>query len=251
MADRRDPQGAAAAPGGPAAILPRTVRSFVRREGRMTDGQRSALARCWQRYGVELQDAPCDLDALFGRAAPRTLEIGFGMGESLAAMAESNPGVDYVGLEVYRPGIGHLLRRLEERRIANVRLIAGDAAQVLERMMPAGALDAVLVFFPDPWPKKRHHKRRLIQPGFVAAVARALRDGGRWLLATDWQDYAAHMLEVIEAAEAFVNVAGPGRYAERPGWREVTKFEARGRRQGRAVFDLQFSRKARMASSPE
>jgi tRNA (guanine-N7-)-methyltransferase len=229
----------------------RPVRSYVRREGRMTTGQRRALARGWKSYGIEVSDARCDLDRIFERRAPRTLEIGFGMGDSLAAMAEAHPERDYLGIEVYRPGVGHLLARLESGAIANVRIIAGDAAQVLGKMIADAAFAEVYLLFPDPWPKKRHHKRRLIQPGFVTELARVLEDGGRLFMATDWQDYAKHMLAVMASAREFVNVAGPDRFGVRPEWRAVTKFETRGARQGRAIFDLQFSRKARTASSPE
>jgi tRNA (guanine-N7-)-methyltransferase len=230
---------------------PRAVRSFVRREGRMTQGQRRALARCWARYGIDRGDSHCDFDQIFGRHAPRVLEIGFGMGDSLAAMAEAHPQDDYIGIEVYRPGIGHLLRRLDELGLENVRVIAGDAAEVIKEMIPDATFDAVFILFPDPWPKKRHHKRRLIQPAFVAELARVLKDSARLYMATDWEDYAAQMLAIVESAGYFVNDAGEGRCAERPVWRAVTKFEHRGRGQGRAIRDLQFSRKARIPSNPE
>lgn len=228
----------------------RAVRSYVRREGRMTAAQRAALYRCWSRYGIDLADRQLDLDCLFGRFAPRVLEIGFGMGDTLAAMAEAHPENDYLGMEVYRPGVGHLFRRLEDRQITNVRVIVGDAMEALGQMIPGSAFDAVLLFFPDPWPKKRHHKRRLVQPMFAAEIARVLKDRGHLYMATDSADYAAHMLSVLEASGHFANYAGAGRYAERPEWWVATKFEDRARRLGRPNYYLQFSRKASTASSP-
>jgi tRNA (guanine-N7-)-methyltransferase len=218
----------------------RTVRSFVRREGRITDAQHRAIERLWARYGVDPGDVPCELDALFGRRAPRMLEIGFGAGEALLAMAAAHPENDYLGIEVYRPGVGRLLKGLEERGLANVRVFRVDAVEVLARMIPESSLDAVYLFFPDPWPKKRHHKRRIVQPDFVALVGSRLRRGGLFHMATDWEDYALQMLEVMSQSPAFENAAGAGRYSARPDWRAETRFERRSERLGHAVRDLIF-----------
>jgi tRNA (guanine-N7-)-methyltransferase len=218
----------------------RAIRSFVRREGRLTPAQARALDTLWPRFGLAPEALP-DLDRAFPGGGPLTLEIGFGNGEVLAELARRHPERRYLGMEVYRPGIGRLLRVLEGEGIGNVRLVQGDAAELLPRL-PAGALDEVLIFFPDPWPKKRHHKRRLIQPPFVAELVRVLRPGGRLHLATDWEDYARHMLEVLERTPELENLAGAGRFVPRPASRPETKFERRGRRRAHAVFDLLYRR---------
>jgi tRNA (guanine-N7-)-methyltransferase len=215
----------------------RPIRSFVRREGRMTVAQRRALADLWPRYGIEAGEAPLDFAVLFGRTAPVTLEIGFGNGEALLTVAAAHPERDFIGIEVHRPGVGQLLNALAARGLSNVRVAIGDAREFLLQRVPEASLGAVHLFFPDPWPKKRHHKRRLVQPAFAELVRQRLRPGGWWHLATDWQDYAGHMLAVLEAA-GFENTAGPGRFAPDPGERPPTKFEARGRRLGHAVWDL-------------
>jgi tRNA (guanine-N7-)-methyltransferase len=220
---------------------PRRVRSYVRREGRMTRAQQGALERLSERYVIASEDA-LDLDAQFGRAAPRMLEIGFGMGDALAATAQARPEWDFLGIEVHRPGVGSLLRRLEREAVTNVRVICADAVEVLQRRLPDAGLDAVHLFFPDPWPKSRHHKRRIVQAAFVAQVRRKLKAGGRFHLATDWEDYARHMLTVMSAAPGFRNAAGPGEYSPRPADRPLTKFEQRGRRLGHGVWDLIFVR---------
>lgn len=218
------------------------IRSYVLRQGRMTPGQRAAFETLWSVYGVAAGDTPWDLDALFGRRAPRIVEIGFGMGDTLAALAQAHPQHDYLGIEVHRPGVGRLLNLLEAQRLDNVRIVCADAVQVLERNIPDAALDALLLYFPDPWPKRRHAKRRLVQPEFAALVARKLKPGGQWCLATDWEDYARQMLEVLSAAPDFSNLAGPGCYTPRPAQRPRTKFEARGERRGHQVWDLLFRR---------
>ncbi len=220
----------------------RVIRSFVRREGRLTPGQQRALERLWPRYGVEAEGEVLDLDALFGRSAPKVLEIGFGMGDALAAMALAQPECDFIGIEVHRPGVGRLLARLEEQGSENVRLFCHDAVEVLERRIPDAGLDRVLIFFPDPWHKKRHHKRRLVQPPFVALLRRKLRPGGVLHLATDWEDYAEQMMAVVSADGGFRNQAGEGNYAPRPDYRPVTKFERRGQRLGHGIWDLLFER---------
>jgi tRNA (guanine-N7-)-methyltransferase len=220
---------------------PRRVRSYVRREGRMTKAQQQALTRLSGRYAIA-SEGTLDLDAQFGRTAPRVLEIGFGMGDTLAAMAQVRPEWDFLGIEVHRPGVGSLLRRLNRDAITNVRIICADAVEVLQRQLPDDCLDAVHLFFPDPWPKSRHHKRRIVQPAFAEQVRRKLKAGGRFHLATDWEDYARHMLQVMGGAPGFRNAAGAGRYAPRPADRPLTKFERRGRHLGHGVWDLIFVR---------
>jgi len=220
----------------------RPVRSFVRRSARMTPAQRSAIQCRWPSYGLEAAGV-LDLEAVFGRRAPLTMEIGFGNGETLIALAEAHPQRDYLGVDVYEPGIGRLLAALADKGLANVRLLRADAVDVLRDHLAPAVLDTVLLLFPDPWPKKRHHKRRLVQPDFVALVASRLEPGGRFCLATDWQDYAEHMLTVLEAEPAFVNLAGAGRFWPQPDDRPVTKFERRGRRLGHRVWDLRFQRR--------
>lgn len=222
----------------------RSVRSFVRREGRMTDAQRAAFETLWSRYGVTLHADVTDLRAVFPRLAPLVLEIGFGMGDSLAAMATADSERNFLGIEVHRPGVGHLLARLAREQIENVRVVNADAVEVLEKHVVDASLDTVLVFFPDPWPKTRHHKRRLIQPAFVALLARKLRPGGRLHLATDWQHYAEQMLDTVSRDESFVNCAGEEQYSPRPDYRPLTKFERRGQRLGHGIWDLLFERGA-------
>lgn len=221
--------------------FPRTVRSYVGR-GRLTRGQRRALERLWPVYGVGGNAGPLQLDSLFGRRAPCHLEIGFGMGDVLLDMAAGHPAHNYLGIEVYAPGIGSALRKLHDRQLHNVRLLHGDAMTFLSDRISPASLAAVYVFFPDPWPKKRHHKRRLVHPDFVSLVARALEHGGRVLLATDWQDYADHILQTFSAAPEFINAAGGG-FARRPDERPLTKFESRGRKLGHSVYDLEFIRR--------
>ncbi len=227
----------------------RRIRSFVRREGRLTPGQQRALGRAWPRYGIDLPAAgeapgtsqPLDLDVIFGRVAPRVLEIGFGNGESLAEMAAAHPDWDYLGIEVHRPGVGHLLRELEARELGNVRVVVHDAVEVLREAIADAALDRVQLFFPDPWPKKRHHKRRIVQADFVQLVRRKLKPGGIFHMATDWAPYAEHMLAVMQGAPGFCNLAADD-FVERPQERPRTRFEARGQRLGHGVWDLMFKR---------
>jgi len=220
----------------------RAIRSFVVRAGRMTVAQERAWAELWPRFGLESADAPLDLASVFGREAPRTLEIGFGNGESLVSLAAEHPERDFLGIEVHRPGVGHLLLRIEELGLRNLRVICRDAVEVLERCIAEAALDEVLLYFPDPWPKKRHHKRRIVQPGFVALVASRLRPGGVLRMATDWQPYAEHMLAVAGACTALRNDSADGDYVPRPASRPVTRFERRGQRLGHGVWDLAFRR---------
>lgn len=222
----------------------RPIRSYVLRQGRITQAQRRALETLWPRYGIALGEGPLDPAALFGRAAPVVLEIGFGDGDALVACAKARADQDFIGVEVHRPGVGGLLLRLEAERITNVRVVMADANDVLARI-PPGTLHGVHLFFPDPWPKKRHHKRRLVQPAFAARVRDALAPGGYLHGATDWEDYAAHMLAVLERTPGLVNAAGPGRYAHRPASRPATRFERRGRAEGRPARDLLFRRALR------
>ena len=224
------------------AAHPRPIRSFVTRAGRITPAQERALATLWPKYGVQAGAAPLDFAALFGRAASRTVEIGFGNGENLIALAEAHPERDYLGIEVHRPGVGRLLLALEERQLSNVRVICRDAVEVLERQIAPGSLAEILILFPDPWPKKRHHKRRLIQPPFVALLTRALARDGVLRLATDWQPYAVEMLEVLEAAAQLRNLAADGGFVARPPERPPTRFERRGERLGHEVWDLAYRR---------
>jgi tRNA (guanine-N7-)-methyltransferase len=218
----------------------RAVRSFVRRAGRITAGQERALAKLWPRFGVEFAAQPLNLDALFGRTAHRVMEIGFGNGEHLAAIAHAHPERDYLGVEVHRPGVGHLLLALEARALSNVRIVRHDVVEVLDRQIPSRALDEVLILFPDPWPKKRHHKRRLIQRPFVALLCERLKAGGVLWLTTDWQPYAEQMLEVLDGEARLANVATDGRFMPRPAERMRTRFEMRGERLGHAVWDLAY-----------
>lgn len=217
------------------------VRSFVRRQGRLTDGQRRALTDLWHRYGIALGSELLDLDNLFRRQAPRILEIGFGNGETLAAMAQAAPEVDFIGIEVHRPGVGHLLMRMDAQGLQNLRVFCADAVTVLTQQLPDLCLDRIQVFFPDPWPKRRHHKRRLIQQDFVRLLAGKLKPGGQLHLATDWEDYALHMLRVLATAEEFVNTTDG--FAPHPKDRPSTKFEQRGLRLGHRVWDLRFQRR--------
>jgi len=225
---------------------PRRIRSFVVRAGRMTEAQRLALEQLWPRYGLDAPAAgepPLDLARCFGRNAPCTLEIGFGNGETLAALAAGHPERDYIGIEVHRPGAGHLLRLAAQQELGNLRVICADAVEVLERALPPASLDEVLILFADPWHKKRHHKRRLIQPAFVTLLASRMRAGGHLHLATDWEPYAQQMLEVLDASADFVNTAAGGGFAPRPAWRTPTRFERRGERLGHGVWDLDYRRR--------
>lgn len=221
----------------------RRVRSFVRRGGRITAGQQRALERLWPRFGVAPGQDPVDLPALFGRDAPVTLEIGFGNGESLAWQAEQMPERDFIGIEVHRPGVGHLLGELERRGLDNVRIFNDDAVSVLETRIPPASLDTVQVYFPDPWHKKRHHKRRLIQPAFVRLIASRLRPGGVLHLATDWDDYATQMQTVLREAGELFESDGPQPVPERPAHRPATRFERRGEHLGHRVSDFLYRRR--------
>ena len=217
---------------------PRSIRSFVVRAGRMGTGQMRALEQLGPRFVVPYSPAPLDAPALFGHTAPLVLEIGFGMGDATATIAQTLPDTDFLGVEVHTPGVGALLKHIDERQIGNIRIVQHDAVEVLEHMIPPGALAGVHIFFPDPWHKKKHNKRRLIQPPFVARLVTRLAPGGYLHCATDWQPYAEQMLEVLSAEPALQNTAEG--YAPRPEYRPLTKFEARGLRLGHGVWDLVF-----------
>lgn len=220
----------------------RPVRSFVIRGGRATVAQQRALDELWPVYGVEFSTTPLDLDAVFGRRAPRMLEIGFGAGEALATFAQANPQLDCIGIEVHRPGVGHLLLEAQAAHLSNLRVICHDAVEVLQHQLPAASIEVAHIFFPDPWHKKRHHKRRLIQPAFIELLAGVMTPGGTLRLATDWEHYAHHMREVIDASPSFTNAAGDDGFVERSPQRPLTRFERRGQRLGHDVWDLCYQR---------
>ncbi len=222
----------------------RRIRSFVRREGRLTKGQERALQELWPVMGVEFRDEMLDLTQLFGRDAPVVLEIGFGMGKSLVEMAAAAPEKNFIGIEVHRPGVGACLSSAQDAGITNLRLFCHDAVEVLGQMIPDQSIDTLQLFFPDPWHKARHHKRRIVQPAFVQMLRPKLKIGGIFHMATDWENYAEHMLEVMQSAEGFVNTVEQGDYAPRPDSRPLTKFEQRGHRLGHGVWDLLFARKS-------
>ncbi len=229
-------------PPSPTSARPhRPVRSFVLRQGRMTPAQQRALDVLLPRHGIAFQTAPLDFDRVFGRRAPRVLEIGFGMGETLAALAQVRPDEDFLGIEVHSPGVGRLLNRVDELGLSNVRVIRHDAVEVVAAMIPAASLAGIHVFFPDPWPKKRHHKRRLLQPAFVHELAQRLVPDGYLHVATDWEDYAQEILAVLAAEPLLANAADG--FAARPDHRPLTKFEARGLKLGHGVRDLVFRRR--------
>jgi tRNA (guanine-N7-)-methyltransferase len=221
--------------------IQRGVRSYVLRAGRLTAAQRQALHSYWGGYGLE-PVGPLDWRRVYGRAAPRVVEVGFGNGEALLAYAETHPAWDFLGIEVHLPGVGRVLHRLSRQGIGNVRVMRADAVEVFERCIPDASLDAVHIWFPDPWPKKRHHKRRLIQAAFVERLTRCLKPGGRVHLATDWGDYARQMLRVLEGTPGLLNLAGLGEFSTDPGERPVTRFQQRGERLGHSVWDLVFER---------
>jgi tRNA (guanine-N7-)-methyltransferase len=229
----------AAAPTGNTNAHPRGIRSFVLRQGRMSPAQQRACNELLPRYGIA-PDAAFDWTAIFGRAAPVVLEIGFGMGETTAAIAAAQPDVDFVGVEMHLPGVGALLRRLDAAAITNIRVIREDAVAVVERIA-TGSLAGIHVYFPDPWPKKRHHKRRLLNPRFVHALALRLARSGYLHVATDWQPYAEEILAALSAEPLLANTCDG--FAPRPAWRPLTKFEARGVARGHAVFDALFTRR--------
>lgn len=214
----------------------RKIRSFVRREGRFTVAQQRAMDEMWPRFGIDNDGT------LIECGDPCVLEIGFGNGASLLAMAQQEPLTQFIGIEVHRPGIGNLLQAIALHQVENIRVMCADAVEVLEQRLPDASLDRVQLFFPDPWPKKKHHKRRIVQPEFAQLVRKKLKAGGVFHMATDWQDYAEHMLAVMNAAEGFRNTSPGADYVERPATRPLTKFEQRGQRLGHGVWDLVFEK---------
>ncbi|WP_387492282.1 tRNA (guanosine(46)-N7)-methyltransferase TrmB [Photorhabdus sp. RM96S] len=220
----------------------RRVRSFVRRQGRLTNRQQQALDDLWPKMGVEYQAEKLDMKALFGREAPIVLEIGFGMGASLVTMASQNPEKNFLGIEVHVPGVGACLASAEDENIGNLRVMCHDAIEVLENMIPDNSLEMVQLFFPDPWHKARHNKRRIVQPPFAELIKSKLKVGGVFHMATDWQPYAEHMLEVMNGVDNYLNLSENGDYVPRPSSRPITKFELRGQRLGHGVWDIMFKR---------
>lgn len=218
------------------------IRSFIRRQGRVTAGQKMALEQYWDDYCLD-PEQPLNLQTTFADTAPIIVEIGFGNGESLAQMAENNPQNNYLGIEVHRPGVGHLLRLLAERHIDNLRVFHHDAIEILQQKIPDNALAGVHLFFPDPWHKRRHHKRRIVRPSFVELLEKKLQAGGYFHAATDWEHYAQEMLKTLSASTRLKNLADDGGFCPRPDYRPLTKFEKRGLRLGHGVWDLIFSRR--------
>ncbi|MBP6058690.1 MAG: tRNA (guanosine(46)-N7)-methyltransferase TrmB [Nitrosomonas sp.] len=217
-----------------------TIRSFVLRQGRLSNAQHRACETLLPKYGIPFSQSALDLDQVFGRQAPKILEIGFGMGESTATIAQSHLENDYLAIEVHTPGVGSLLNQIETLGLTNLRIIQHDAVEVLQHMLPTECLNGVHIFFPDPWPKARHHKRRLIQPALVTRLCEHLKTGGYIHAATDWEDYAIQILQVLSQAPGLSNTAID--YAPRPEYRPLTKFEQRGLKLGHGVWDLLFSK---------
>ncbi|MCU7905198.1 MAG: tRNA (guanosine(46)-N7)-methyltransferase TrmB [Candidatus Thiodiazotropha sp. (ex Epidulcina cf. delphinae)] len=222
----------------------RPIRSYVLRQGRMTEGQQRAFDELWPRYGLSLDGERLKLTELFGNHNPVTLEIGFGNGEALSLMAAQHPEQNFLGIEVHSPGVGHLMIKLAEQQRDNVRILQADAMELLRHHLDAAGLSRILLYFPDPWHKRKHHKRRIVQTEFAEQAYRALSPGGALHMATDWRDYAKQMMAVFSAHPGFINQAGNGKYSPRPETRPLTKFERRGERLGHGVWDLLFERKA-------
>lgn len=230
--------------GDDAPLHRRGIKSYVLRAGRMTQAQTRGLEELWPQLGVTLAAGRQDLDVLFGRRAPRVVEVGFGMGASLIEQAASHPDTDFIGIEVHPPGVGKLLDEADKRGLSNIRIYREDALAVLEQCLPEASIDTLQLFFPDPWPKKKHHKRRIVQPAFVELIRTRLKLGGTLHMATDWQAYAEWMSEVMAAMPGYVNTATPetAPYVPRPAFRPLTKFELRGERLGHGVWDLIYRR---------
>ncbi len=220
----------------------RKIRSFVKREGRLTKGQAAAIEKCWPVMGLQHEQGMLDFSAVFGNDNDVVLEIGFGMGKSLVEMAKNAPHLNFIGIEVHKPGVGACLMDADAEGISNLRVFEHDAVEVLADCIPEGSLSKLQLFFPDPWHKKRHHKRRIVQPEFVENLRSRLKIGGVFHMATDWENYAEHMLEVMQAAEKFKNQSETNDYVPRPDSRPLTKFEQRGHRLGHGVWDLMFER---------
>jgi len=222
----------------------RTIRSFVVRGGRMTEGQQKNYEANWAVYGLNLADGRVDYATVFGRESDAIIEVGFGMGSSLAEMAKKAPEKDFIGIEVHPPGVAKLMMLAKEQGITNLRVYCDDAIEVMANCLPQKAASVFQLFFPDPWHKKKHNKRRIVQPLFAQQVANVLKTGGHFHMATDWQPYAEHMIEVMEEQAQYENAAGKGLYHPRPEWRPLTKFEQRGERLGHGVWDLIYTKKS-------
>ena len=219
----------------------RSIRSFVLRQGHMTAAQQRAIDTMWPQFGVDFQEAPLNLNHAFGRDNPKVLEIGFGMGVATVEIAKRLPDTDFLAIDVHGPGVGNILKLIEEEHISNIRVMRHDAVEVVEKMLEDGSLDGIHIFFPDPWHKKRHNKRRLVQVPFVEKLLPKLKSGGYVHMATDWEEYAVQMLEVLSSFDALQNTAAD--YAPTPDYRPETKFEARGKRLSHGVWDLVFRKK--------
>ena len=220
----------------------RKIRSFVKREGRITARQQAALATLWKDYGIDYSDEQLNLDKVFGRQAPRNLEIGFGKGEAIISMAETNPDEDFIGIEVFQPGVGQVLAQVEDKGLTNIRVIVKDAIEVLENQICNESIDHAYLFFPDPWHKRKHNKRRLLNNKFTDLIAQKIRNKGHFFLATDWQEYAQQMLTTMNASPHFTNTVSNQLYATRNPRRPLTKYERRGQKLGHSVWDLDFIR---------
>lgn len=227
----------------------RPIRSYVLRQGRLTRAQEQAIARHWDEFGVTHHDEPLDLFELFRRLAPTALDIGAGMGEVTLELAAAHPENDYLAVEVHRPGIGRLLHGIAQRGLTNIRIIREDAVNVVKRMLPDESMTAIYINFPDPWPKRRHHKRRLVQAEFITRLTALMKQEGQLYLATDSQDLAQHMLEVCDAESALINLAGPGNFSPRPRWRPLTGFEQRGLESNQPAWDLIYCRRNQVGAT--
>ncbi len=214
------------------------IRSFVLRDGRMTLAQKDALASSWPNYGIDFSKQLLDLNKIFARRAPRILEIGSGMGDATTQMAISHRENDYLAIEVHRPGIGSLMRQIEKNKLLNIRLLSHDIVDILKYQLPENSIDCFYMFFPDPWPKKKHHKRRLVNSSLLTLIKPVLKTHGRIFIATDWEEYAEQIIELIANQSRIINLAGKNNYAPRPKWRPMTKFEKRGLNKGHQVFDF-------------
>lgn len=215
----------------------REIKSFVLRQGRLTPGQQKAFDTLWPHYGINYEKQQLDLKAIFSNDHPVVLEIGFGNGDSLAQMAVDQPHINFLGIEVHRPGVGHLLLQIEKHQLSNLRIISHDAVEVIRDCLPDNCLEGVQLFFPDPWHKKRHHKRRIVQASFLDLISRVIRPGGFFHAATDWENYAEHIRDALSSHSVFQNTSADG-YIERPVSRPLTKFEQRGQKLGHGVWDI-------------
>jgi tRNA (guanine-N7-)-methyltransferase len=220
----------------------RPIRSYVLRQGKLTSAQKKAIENYWHQYGIDFSEKILDLKSIFDRNVTVTLEIGFGNGDSLLEQACSRPDQDFIGIEVHSPGVGHLLHRIHQENIKNLRVIRHDAIEVLEKQIPETSLHCVQLLFPDPWHKKRHHKRRILQNSFIKSINKHLVVGGQFHMATDWENYAQHMLNEMDNAKGFKNNSGKGKYSNTKGARQQTKFERRGLKLGHGVWDLIYTK---------